>query len=65
MNILGYLINQLRVHSIELMLFLDAKRPVISGIDCAGILKDLSREVKNAERISLKVKKETSSRASL
>ncbi len=41
------------------MLFLDAKRPVISGIDCAGILKDLSREVKNAERISLKVKKNT------
>ena len=35
--------------------FSDVKRPVISSIDCAAILKDLSREVKNAERISLKV----------
>ncbi len=45
------------ISGIDSMIFLDAKRPVISGIDCAGILKDLSREVKNAERISLKVKK--------
>jgi len=33
----------------------DASRPAIGGLDCASILKDLSREVKNAERISLKI----------
>ena len=48
--------NQPFTRSVTLIMILDAKRPVISGIDCAGILKDLSREVKNAERISLKVK---------
>ena len=49
-------LNQPFTRSVTLIMILDAKRPVISGIDCAGILKDLSREVKNAERISLKVK---------
>ena len=34
----------------------DADRPEIAELDCQTILKDLAREVKNAERISLKVK---------
>jgi hypothetical protein len=38
------------------MLFVsEAERPETALLDCQTILKDLAREVKNAERISLKV----------
>jgi hypothetical protein len=33
----------------------EAERPETALLDCQTILKDLAREVKNAERISLKV----------
>lgn len=37
----------------------DPDRPEVAELDCQTILKDLAREVKNAERISLKVEDQT------